>query len=112
MGITGLDWVDWSNGAAYLKLNMKDRAEYGRPSAAETLALMQQYAFQELQLHRLNLVVPAYNDGLITAVQEKGFVEEVRQREAVYRFGRRWDLLRFGLPAAEWAGGTDGEAND
>jgi len=112
LGITGLDWVDWSNGAATMKLNMKNLAEYGRPSAAETLTLMQQYVFHELQLHRLNLIVPAYNEGLIAAVQEKGFIEEVRQREAVYRFGRRWDLLRFGLLAADWTAWANRKADD
>ena len=109
LGICGLDWVDWSNGAAHMNINMKDLAEYNRPSTKETLALMQQYAFHELQMHRLSLLVPAYNEGLIGVLRKMGFAEEVRHREAVYRFGQRWDSIRFGMLAAEWEKGTADE---
>jgi len=102
LGLTGLGWVDWSNGAAYMELNMKELAEYGRPSTKEALVLMQRYVFHELQMHRLSLTVLAYNEGLIAGLQKMGFAEEVRHREAVYRFGQRWDSVHFGMLAADW----------
>jgi RimJ/RimL family protein N-acetyltransferase len=103
LGITGLEWVDWSNGAAHMILNMKDQAEYERAPAQEALSLMRRYVFHELQMHRLSLAVPAYNDALVDLLKKMNLTEEVRQREAVYRFGRRWDLLRFGMLSADWA---------
>jgi RimJ/RimL family protein N-acetyltransferase len=109
LGIIGLGWIDWSNGAAYMELNMKDLAEYSQPSTEDALALMQRYVFHELQMHRLSLTVPAYNEGLIAALQRMGFAEEVRRREAVYRFGRRWDSVHFGLLAADWQKGVANE---
>lgn len=102
LGITGLSWVDWSNGAAFMSLSMNDLAAYSRPAAEEALSLLQHYAFRELQLHRLSMVVPAYNEGLMAVLQKMGFVEEVRRREELYRFGRRWDNLSFGMLAADW----------
>jgi RimJ/RimL family protein N-acetyltransferase len=109
LGLIGLEWVDWSNGAAYLIVSMKDLAEYGRSSTEEALALMQNYVFLELQMHRVGLTVPAYNEGLLAMLQKLGFAEEVRQREMIYRFGRRWDNLRFGILAADWEEGVKDE---
>ncbi len=103
LGIIGLEWVDWSNGAAHMILTMKDQAEYERERAQEALSLMQRYIFHELQMHRLSLPVPAYNDAFVDVLKKMNFIEEVRQREAIYRFGRRWDLLRFGMLYADWA---------
>jgi RimJ/RimL family protein N-acetyltransferase len=102
LGLIGISWVDWSNGAAVINVSMKDLVEYGRSSTKEALALMVHYVFFELHMHHLGTVAPAYNEGLIVTLQKLGFVEEVRQREALYRFGRRWDNLIFGIAAADW----------
>lgn len=104
LGIIGLDWVDWGNGAAYMSLTMRDTAEYSQPATQEAVMLMQRYVFHEIHMHRLSIRVPAYNTALIAALEAAGFVEEVRQREALHRFGRRWDGLEFGLLATEWKG--------
>lgn len=102
LGIATLHWIDWSNGAVYMDITMKDFAEYGQDSTKEALELIQNYTFNEIQMHRLSITVPAYNEGLIETLQELGFNEEVRQREEIYRFGRRWDAIRFGVLASEW----------
>ncbi|MCP4361407.1 MAG: GNAT family N-acetyltransferase [Chloroflexi bacterium] len=109
LGIIGLGWVDWSNGAAYMKINMKELAEYSKTYTEEALALMQRYVFHELQMHRLSLTTQDYNDGLVAVLQKMGFAEEVRHREAVYRYGRRWDSLHFGMLAADWQKGLNDE---
>ncbi len=102
LGIIGLSWVDWANGSVYLDLSMKDTTEYGQPSTREALALMQRYVFHELQMHRLSLNVPEYNEALIKTLTDLGFMQEVRKRETLYRFGRRWDSLHFGRMARDW----------
>ncbi|MCF6278013.1 MAG: GNAT family N-acetyltransferase [Anaerolineales bacterium] len=94
--------MDWANGAVYMDLSMKDMTEYGQPSTREALTLMQRYVFHELQMHRLSLPVPAYNKNLLTLMPELGFMEEVRSCEILYRFGRRWDKIHFGILASEW----------
>ena len=81
---------------------MKDLVEYSRLSTEEALSLMHHYVFRELHMHRMNIALPAFNEGLIAVLQKLGFGEEVRRREAIYRFGRRWDGLSFGILAAEW----------
>jgi RimJ/RimL family protein N-acetyltransferase len=102
LGIIGLSWVDWSNGATYMALSMKDLAEYSRPSTEEALRLMQRYVFFELHMHHISVTVPAYNEGLIAVLQKLGFREEIRRRQELFRFGRRWDNLGFGQLAQDW----------
>ena len=102
LGMIGLEWVDWANGSVYMALTMKDLAEYSQPSTREAVELMQRYVFHELHQHRLSLNVPEYNEGLIETMTALGFNVEVRKRETLYRFGKRWDSLHFGRLARDW----------
>lgn len=102
LGMMGLDWVDWPNNATYMSLSMKDMDEYRQPSTHEAMELIQRYVFHELQMHRLSLNVPEYNEGLIETMTTLGFNVEVRKRETIFRFGKRWDSLHFGCMARNW----------
>ena len=101
LGIATFHWIDWSNGAVYMDVTMRNLKEYGQDSTKEALELLQNYVFHELQMHRLGISVPAYNEGLIKNLEKLGFAEEVRQKSALYRFGQRWDNIRFGILANE-----------
>ena len=102
LGIVTLYWVDWGNRAVQMDLMMKDLDGFGKISAKETLALMQNYVFNEINMHSLHISTPEYNKGLAKTLTGLGFVEEVRRREARYRFGKRWDVLHYGILASEW----------
>jgi len=102
LGMIGLEWVDWANGSVYMALTMKDLDAYGQPIAREAVELVERYVFHELHQHRLSLNVPEYNTGLIETMTTLGFNIEVRKRETLYRFGKRWDSLHFGHMARDW----------
>ena len=102
LGMIGLEWVDWANSSVYMALTMKDLDAYGQPIAREAIELIQRYVFHELHMHRLSLNVPGYNIGLIETMTALGFNIEVRKRETLYRFGKRWDSLHFGRMARDW----------
>jgi RimJ/RimL family protein N-acetyltransferase len=50
----------------------------------------------------LAAVIPEYNLPAQRLFAGAGFVEEVRRRQAVFRDGRRWDLVHWGLLRDEW----------
>ena len=102
LGIIGLEWVDWANGSVYMALTMKNMEAYGQPITLEAVELMQRYVFHELHMHRLSLNVPEYNVELVETMTSLGFKIEVRKRETLYRFGKRWDSLHFGRMAKDW----------
>jgi RimJ/RimL family protein N-acetyltransferase len=109
LGIIGFPWVDWSNGSTSIAISMKDWVEYSRSSTREALTLLQEYAFGEIRMHRLGISIPAYNETLISTAESLGFVEEVRRRRTLYRFGCRWDNLHLGLLASNWLSGERNE---
>lgn len=102
IGFARLENIEWNNGAARLVLGLgaaDDRRQgYGR----EALQLLLRYAFHELNLHRLAAETAEYNPGAVRWLEQAGFQLEVRQRQCLYRDGRRWDALWYGLLRPEW----------
>jgi RimJ/RimL family protein N-acetyltransferase len=64
--------------------------------------MLLRFVFAELNLFRVTAYVPEYNEGATALLNNFGFVEEVRRRQALERDGRRWDLFVFGLLKDEW----------
>jgi len=105
VGLARLMWVDWSNGTAWLKLEVGTSEDRGRGYDADALDLLLGYAFLELNLFRVTSVVFEYSIGAIHLLESAGFACEARLRESIIRSGRRWDVLLFGLIRTEWEKG-------
>jgi RimJ/RimL family protein N-acetyltransferase len=102
VGIATLEWVDWSNGNAFLKLGIGSPADRGRGWGREALQLALRYAFNELNLFRVTVLTQEYNTAAIHLLTGVGFLEEARRRQACFRDSRCWDLIYFGLLKTEW----------
>lgn len=102
VGFSHLTWVSWNHGAAFLRLGIGECEDRGKGYGREALALMLDFAFNELNMFRLSAVIPAYNQVAQHMFARAGFVEEARLRQALHRYGRRWDLLHMGILRAEW----------
>ena len=102
VGLAEFNWIQWNNGIAGIRLGIgapEDRRKgYGR----EALGLLLRFAFNEINLYRLNAMIPAYNETAMHLFEDAGFAREVTRREAVNRDGRLWDLYHYGLLAEEW----------
>ncbi|KAK5661404.1 hypothetical protein OQA88_11303 [Cercophora sp. LCS_1] len=60
------------------------------------------WAFLRANLHRVGLTVFGYNPGAKTLYEKLGFVQEGRERDALW-FERKWyDLFTMGILEAEW----------
>jgi RimJ/RimL family protein N-acetyltransferase len=101
IGFAHLYWVDLQHGAAMLNLGVGQPADRGQGYGSDTLRLLLNYGFDELNLHRVAVRTASYNTGAIRFLERHGFVEEVRNREAVFRDGQRWDGLIYGLLRAD-----------
>jgi RimJ/RimL family protein N-acetyltransferase len=55
-----------------------------------------------LGLHRIQLTVAGFNERAIHTYAKVGFVEEGRDREAVFRAGEWHDQVRMGILSREW----------
>lgn len=102
LGFVRLHWISWNHGNAFVSLGIADAQERGKGYGSEALRLILRYAFAELNLFRLSVSIPEYNQVALHVFNTAGFQEEVRQRQALHRYGRRWDLIYLGLLREEW----------
>jgi RimJ/RimL family protein N-acetyltransferase len=102
VGFARLYWIEWSNAGGFIQLGIGDPNDRQHGYGTQTLRLLLRYAFDELNLYRLTAIVPEYNPVALHLFSKAGFVEEVRQRKALNRDGRRWDLLHLGILHEEW----------
>ena len=102
LGFLRLDWIEWSHGAAQLKMGIGDAAERGKGYGSQALRLLLRFAFDELNLYRLTVTLSEDNPHGIDFFKKFGFVEEVRRRRALLRDGQTYDLLMLGLLKDEW----------
>jgi hypothetical protein len=102
LGFIRLDWIEWTHGAAMLKMGIGDVQERGKGYGSQTLHLFLHFAFEELNLYRLAAMVSEDNPRGVSFFKKFGFVEEVRRRKALLRDGQTYDLLMLGLLREEW----------
>jgi len=102
LGFARLHWISWTHGNAFVSLGIADAQERGKGYGSDALRLILRYAFAELNLFRLSASIPEYNQVALHVFGEQGFQEEIRQRQALHRYGRRWDIINLGLLHEEW----------
>jgi len=96
-GFVLINWIEWNNGVGNVSLGIGDPKDRCHGYGTEALNMVLRYAFFELNLFRLTAIVPEYNQAALRLFHKAGFVEEVRQRQALSRDGRRWDLIHLGI---------------
>jgi RimJ/RimL family protein N-acetyltransferase len=104
--------VEWQHGSAEMSLAIGAPADRNQGFGADVMRLALDYAFNEMNLHRLRAVVPGYNAGALRFFIRFGFVEEVRRREALLLHGQRHDELWLGLMRRDWRPLPSGEGRN
>jgi RimJ/RimL family protein N-acetyltransferase len=106
VGVVELDPIDRETGVADLAVWIHpDRRRGG--FAREAVALVVDYAFAELRLHKVTADAYAGNDASRGLLQSVGFVEEGVGREDSFFNGAYHDTHYFGLLEDEWDGPGD-----
>ncbi|MFW5771934.1 MAG: GNAT family N-acetyltransferase [Phototrophicaceae bacterium] len=104
VGLIDLSGIQWPGGSAWLGMGIGDPAQRGQGYGTEALALTLNYAFCELNLHRVQLTVFSYNLPAIRLYEKSGFALEGAYRESLIRDGQRFDMLLYGILRHEWTG--------
>lgn len=104
IGLVEIDGISQNNRFAWISIGFGIENERGKGYGYEALSLAVNYAFNELNLERLQLNVISYNEAGIRLYEKLGFKKEGVYREAVLRDGIRSDLYLYGLLRREWIG--------
>jgi RimJ/RimL family protein N-acetyltransferase len=102
IGQIRLDRVNLQDRNASLSVGIENPVFLSRGLGTEAIALVQTYAFRELNLHRISLRVLAYNHRAIRAYEKCGFQTEGRERESAFVDGQWHDDLIMGILAHEF----------
>jgi RimJ/RimL family protein N-acetyltransferase/catechol 2,3-dioxygenase-like lactoylglutathione lyase family enzyme len=102
IGRVGLHRYRPSHRAADFHVGIGDRAHWGKGYGREAVTLLLDYAFGEMDLHRVGLIVFAANERAVSLYRKLGFVEEGRWRRFLRRDGVDQDVLVMGLLRHEW----------
>ncbi len=105
VGIVGLSNINWISRNAYLSIAIYDENYHGKGIGKEASELLLSYAFDYLNLDKINLEVYEYNERAIRLYKKLGFVEEGRLRSNNERLGKRHDVIIMGLRRKEYKRG-------
>ncbi len=107
IGFIGLFNLYLQHGDTLVAIAVGERENWSRGYGTDAMRVMLRYAFLELNLRRVGLIVFSYNPRAIRSYEKAGFVHEGRVRGAMQRDGKRWDFLYMGVLREEWlANGT------
>ena len=107
IGIALIKDIEWPNRSGWLAIGIGKETHRGRGLGSETVGLLVDFAFGELNLRRLSLSVISYNQRAVKTYLRFGFVEEGVLRKAIERDGSHHDLLIMGLLASERPGSSE-----
>jgi len=102
LGFTALFDLSLNHGDSLVAIALGEREYWGQGYGTDAMRTLLRYAFHELNLRRISLLVFEYNTRAISSYEKAGFTHEGRMRGMMLREGRRWDFLFMGILREEW----------
>jgi RimJ/RimL family protein N-acetyltransferase len=101
IGLIRLDEIDHINKSICVGLDIV-RDYRGKGYGKNAFLLLLDYVFNELNMNRAWLLVAEFNERAYNLYKKIGFVEEGRQRERLYRFGKYYDYIMMSILKKEY----------
>lgn len=102
IGVIGLHNIDWVHRHTELGVIIGEREYLSKGYGSDAIDMVLGFAFHELNLHRVSLLVLEDNARGIRAYEKCGFQLEGRMREAFFRKGRYQDQLQMAILDCEF----------
>ncbi|KRM97072.1 hypothetical protein FC19_GL000179 [Liquorilactobacillus aquaticus DSM 21051] len=102
VGFVSIYNIEWNNRSGTLAIGIGRESDRHLGYGTDTLKLIMKYAFNELNLDRLDLEVVDYNQDAYKLYEKLGFKLGGRRREAVLRDGKKFDVLFLDILCSEW----------
>lgn len=102
IGTMGLHDINWQNRTATTGALIGEKKYWGKGYGTEAKMLMLNYAFNTLNLRKINSLVISYNQRSLRYSLHCGYEIEGRKKKEIYKNGRYWDLIQLGLFKNQW----------
>ena len=100
VGRCGIIRLDWKNRVGELAI-MIGTPYRGRGYGKEAMALLCDFCFREMNLHKLKVTVFAFNEAALRCYEANGFAREGLMRQEIYRDGAYRDVVLLARFAPE-----------
>ena len=102
IGFTGLRRIFWFDRNTFLFYMVGEPEYSGRGIATEAGKLVVDYAFKELNLHKISLHTFSPNKASIRVAEKIGFKHEITLKKEEYIDGDHIDKLKYSILKHEW----------
>ncbi|WP_152394272.1 GNAT family N-acetyltransferase [Paenibacillus guangzhouensis] len=102
IGIVSLVNIDYKNRNAEFIIDIGEKEYWGKGYGSEGVKLLLDFAFYEMNLHRVSLRVFSFNDKAIRLYTNIGFQEEGNSRQSLFRNGEWHDIIHMGVLQNEY----------
>ena len=102
IGDAAIQEIDRENKKAVFRIALHSNQQFGKGYGTEAVLLLQEYAFEELKLNRLELQVFSHNPRGIRAYEKAGFKKEGVLRQALYLNGTYSDEFIMSILYGEY----------
>jgi len=102
LGQIDLYKIDWKNRFASLAIVIGKKEYLGKGYGNEAIRVLLKFAFEELNLNRIELEVYEYNERAYKCYVKCGFKEEGRYRKKIYKKGKYWDSVCMSILRGEF----------
>lgn len=102
LGQIDLYRIDWKNRFAHLAIVIGNKENLGKGYGSEAIQVLLKFAFEELNLNRIELEVYEFNERGYKCYVKCGFKEEGRFRKKIYKHGKYWDSICMSLLKSEY----------
>ncbi|MBN1877925.1 MAG: GNAT family N-acetyltransferase [Anaerolineae bacterium] len=102
IGYIELEGILWTHRTGWLSIAIGEPGNWGQGFGTEALSLALNFAFNELNLYRIQATVFSYNERSDALFQKLGFQREGTFREFIQRDGQRYDMMLYGLLCHEY----------
>jgi len=104
IGISSIIKIDWRNSHAWHGLVLGEGNYRGKGYGVDAIMATMRYAFEEMNLERLDGSMIEYNEPSLSAYcgAKLGWKEEGRRRNYYFRKGRYWDQIVVGVTKQDY----------
>lgn len=102
IGITSLIHIDLKNRHAECILDIGEKRYWGKGFGSEAISLLLDYAYLEMNLHRVALRVFSFNKKAMKLYEKLGFQHEGTSRQSLFRRGIWHDIIHMGMLQSEY----------
>lgn len=97
IGFIHLNRIDWISRTCYFGITIGEKDCQGRRMGSDAMEILFRYAFTCLNLQKICLELPSFNEIAFNAYKKFGFLEEGVQRKQLYLEDEYHNIILMGL---------------